>query len=97
MDKEISAAGKRISDLQLQHNLTQELDLLRSETVSKQTVMDELDKVTQEEMNKITTLENKVIETVQDEAVTEHMEEGTMKQYESLISVHSTELEKRQK
>ena len=48
-------------------------------------------------MNKVSTLENEATETVQDEAVTELKEEVTMKQFESLNSVHSTELEKRQK
>ena len=48
-------------------------------------------------MNNIAALENKVTETMEDEAVTELKEEVTMKQYESLYSVHSTELEKRQK
>ena len=90
-DKETTAARKKFSDLH--YNLTQESNLLSCEKADKQTVINELHKVTEEEMNKVSTLENEATETVQDEAVTELKEEVTMKQFESLNSVHSTELE----
>ena len=59
-DKEIAVSKKKISDLQ--HDLTQQSDLLRCETACKQTVIHELQKVTQEQMNKVATLESKVRE-----------------------------------
>ena len=86
-DKETAVARKKISDLH--YNLTQESDLPKCEKAGKQTVIHELHKVTQEEMNKGAGLEK-----VQDEAGTELKEEDTMKQCESLNSVHSTELKK---
>ena len=86
-DKETAVARKKISDLH--YNLTQESDLPKCEKAGKQTVIHELHKVTQEEMNKVAGLEK-----VQDEAGTELKEEDTMKQCESLNSVHSTELKK---
>ena len=89
-DKETALARKNVSDLH--YNLTQESDLPRCEKAGKQTVIHELHKVTQEEMNKVAGLEK-----VQDEAGTELKEEDTMKQCESLNSVHSTELKERQK
>ena len=88
--KETAVARKKISDLQ--YNLTQESDLPRCEKAGKQTVILELHKVTQEEMNKVAGLEK-----VQDKAGTELKEEDTMKQCESLNSVHSTQLKKKQK
>ena len=73
----IAAAKKKISDLQ--HDLIQQSDLLRCETACKQTVMNELHKVTQEQMNKVATLENKVrekeveLESVQQEFAIKHV------------------------
>ena len=89
-DKETAAARKKTSDLH--YNLTQESDLPKCEKAGKQTVIHKLHKVTQEEINKVAGLEK-----VQDEAGTELKEEDTMKQCESLNSVHSTKLKERQK
>ena len=50
-EEEISLARKKISDLQ--HDLTTQTDLLRTEISSKQQVIYELHDVTQEQMNKL--------------------------------------------
>ena len=110
-DKEIAAARKKISDLQ--HDSTQQSDLLRCETASKQTVMHEIQKVTQEQMNKIATLESKVREkevelaSVQQEFAIKYVIEKMLGEamievkeeftIKYLNSMHSTELEKWQK
>ena len=107
-DKEIAAARKKISELQ--HDLTQQADLLRCETACKQTVMHELQEVTQEQMNKVATLESKVRErevelaSVQQEFAIKHVIEMMLGEVmievkeeltiEYLNSTHSTELEK---
>ena len=110
-DKEIAAARKKISDLQ--HDLTQQADLLRCETACKQTVMHELHKVTQEQMNEVATLESKVrkkeveLASVQQEFAIKNVIEMMLGEVmievkeeltiEYLNSTHSTELEKIQK
>ena len=93
---------KKICDLQ--HDLIQQSDLLRSKIVYKQTVMHELHKVSQKQINKTVTLERKVtekekeltiirtkisVEKVQNKAMTD-LKELTMRQLESLNSNHST-------
>ena len=93
---------KKICDLQ--HDLIQQSDLLRSKIVHKQTVMHELHKVSQKQINKTVTLERKVtekekeltiirtkisVEKVQNKAMTD-LKELIMRQLESLNSNHST-------
>ena len=93
---------KKICDLQ--HDLIQQSDLLRSKIVHKQTVMHELHKVSQKQINKTVILERKVtekekeltiirtkisVEKVQNKAMTD-LKELTMRQLESLNSNHST-------
>ena len=57
-EEEISLARKKISDLQ--HDLTTQTDLLRTEISSKQHVIHELHDVTQEQMNKIALRDNEL-------------------------------------